>query len=84
MIKARYEILSKNIAETNEAFERLALKRVKEKKKRKKMIQHNYKLWKIAEYLKVKIKMLTTKATTRSVLQVLLEAPENLQEDHPR
>jgi len=56
--------LSKNFERTNEAFERLTLKCVKEKRKMKKIIKQNYKLWKTTRYLNVKIKMMTTKATT--------------------
>jgi hypothetical protein len=49
VIKARYETLSKNAAKTREAFERLALIHVKEKKKRKKIMKDNHKLWKIVQ-----------------------------------
>jgi len=81
VLKARYETLSKNAIETREDFEKLALKRVKEKRKMKKIIRQNYKLWKIPRYLKVKIKLLTTKSTTHLDLEVLATAAENLHED---
>jgi hypothetical protein len=81
VIKARYETLSKNVAKTREAFERLALIHVKEKKKSKKIMKHNHKLWKIARYLKTKIKMMTTKPSTHSRLQVLAAAAENLHQE---
>jgi len=81
VLKERYETLSKNFERTNEAFERLALKRVKEKRKMKKIIKQNYKLWKIARFLKIKIKILTTKSTTYPDLQVLAEAAENLNKE---
>jgi hypothetical protein len=81
VIKARYETLSKNVAKTREAFKRLALIHVKEKKKRKTIMKHNHKLWNISRYLKTKIKMMTTKPSTRSRLQVLATAAENLHQE---
>jgi hypothetical protein len=42
VIKAKYEILSKNFAETSASLERLAHESVKEKKKKKKIVKdHN-------------------------------------------
>lgn len=81
VLKARYETLSKNATKTRDAFEKLALKRVKEKRKMKNIMKQNYKLWKMARYLKIKIKFLTTKTTTHPDLEVLAEVDENLHED---
>jgi hypothetical protein len=47
VIKARYETLSKNFAENNAVFERLALESVKEKKKNKRIIKDNNRLWRM-------------------------------------
>lgn len=58
LIKQRYEVLSKNFARTHEAFRKLALKRVKEKKKLKKIVKENNKWWRIARQLKIKNKLL--------------------------
>jgi viroplasmin and RNaseH domain-containing protein len=48
VIKERYEILSKNFTKTDETLKKLALKRVKEKKQKKKIVKDNNKLWRIA------------------------------------
>ena len=48
VIKSRYEILSKNFTKTDETLKKLALKRVKEKKQKKKIVKDNNKLWRIA------------------------------------
>jgi hypothetical protein len=81
VLKARYETMSKNFAETSEDFERLALKHVKEKRKMKNMIKKNYKPWKIVRCLKIKIKLLTTKSTSCSYFQVLAKVAEKLNEE---
>jgi Zn/Cd-binding protein ZinT len=47
VIKARYEILSKNFAETSAALERLAHESVKEKKKKKKIVKDYNSLWRV-------------------------------------
>jgi len=78
VIKERYEILSKNFAKTDEALNRLALKRVKEKKQKKKIVKDNNKIWRIAKCLKVKNKMLKAKLVTFTPLQMLAEIAENL------
>lgn len=56
VIKERYEILSRKFSKTDEAFKRLALKRVKEKKQKKKIVKDNNRLWRIARCLKKKKK----------------------------
>ena len=53
-IKARYETLSNNFAETNATLEILALESVKENKKKKRIIKDNYKLCRLARHLKKK------------------------------
>jgi hypothetical protein len=84
VIKAKYETLSKNFAETNAAFERLALERVKEKKKKKRIIKDNNRLWRMAKHLKKKIKKLKARIATHPDLQVLAGVAENLQEDQSK
>jgi hypothetical protein len=84
VIKARYETLSKNFAESNAVFERLALKSVKEKKKKKKIIKDNHRLWRLAKNLKKKIKKLKAKIATHPNLHVLAEATQNLQVDQSK
>jgi len=51
---------------------------VKEERRKKKVIRHNYKLRKTTKYLKFKIKLLKTKPTTGSNIEVLAEATKNL------
>jgi len=80
VIKSRYETLTQNAAETRDAFKRLAYIHVKEKRKRKKVIQQNYKLAKRVRFLSIKIKLLTTKPTTRLDLEVLATTAENFHE----
>ena len=70
--------MSKNFAKTDEALKRLALKRVKEKKHKKKVVKDNNRLWRIARCLKVKNKMLKAKLVTFTPLQMLAETTENL------
>jgi len=84
VIKARYETLSKNFAETSAALERLALESVKEKKEKKRIIKDNHRLWRLAKHSKKKIKKLKAKITTHPDLHVLAEVAQNLQEDQPK
>jgi hypothetical protein len=58
VIKARYEILSKNLAETSAALERLAHESVKEKKKKKKIVKYYNSLWRVSMHLKKKVRSL--------------------------
>jgi hypothetical protein len=58
VIKARYETLSKNFAETSATLENLAHESIKEKKKRKKMVKDYNSLWWLARHLKKKVKLL--------------------------
>jgi chromosome segregation ATPase len=80
-IKARYKTLSENFAETNAAFEKLALESVKEKKKKKKITKDYNNLWWLAKRLKRKIKKLKARIATHPDLQVLAQVAVNLQGD---
>jgi hypothetical protein len=51
---------------------------VKEERRKKKAIRHNYKLRKTTKYLKFKIKLLKTKPTTGSDIEALAKETENL------
>jgi hypothetical protein len=62
VIKARYETLSKNFAETSAALERLAHESVKEKKKKKKIVKDYNSLWRVAMHLKKKVRLLRLQA----------------------
>jgi hypothetical protein len=62
VIKARYETLSKNFAETSAALEKLAHESIKEKKKQKKMVKDYNSLWWLARHLKKKVKLLKLRA----------------------
>jgi hypothetical protein len=62
VLKARYETLSKNFAETSAALERLAHESVKEKKKKKKIIKEYNSLWRVAMHLKKKVRLLKLQA----------------------
>jgi len=73
--------LSKNFSKKDEALKRLTLKRVKEKKQKKKIVKDNNRLWRIARCLKVKNKMLKAKLVTFTPLQILAETAENLGDD---
>lgn len=81
VIKQRYEVLSNNFAETHEAFRQLALKRVKEKKRNKKIFKDNNRLWRISRQLKIKNKLLKNKLVVHSPLQILAETAEILGQD---
>ena len=81
VIKQRYETLSQNFEKTHEAFRMLAIKRVKDKKKMKKVIKENNKWWRIARQLKIKNKLLKDKMVNRSPLQILAETAEFLGND---
>jgi len=81
VIKQRYETLSDNFAKTHEAFRQLALKRVKEKKKMKKIVKENNKWWRITRQLKIKNKLLKDIMVNRSPLQILAETAEFLGND---
>ena len=86
VIKARYETLSKNFAETSATLERLALESVKEKKKKKKkrIIKSNHRLWRLAKHLKKKIKKLKAKIATHPYLHVLAKVSQDLQVDQSK
>jgi hypothetical protein len=84
VIKSRYETLSKNFAETNATFERLALKSVRENNNNKKIIKDNNKLWRIVGHLKTKVKLLKAKIATHPDLHVLAKIVKNLQEDQSK
>jgi methyl coenzyme M reductase subunit C len=58
VLKARYEILSKNFAETSATLERLACESVKEMKKKKKIVKDYNSLWRVAMHLKKKVRLL--------------------------
>ena len=58
VIKARYEILSKNFAETSSALEKLAHEIIKENKKKKKIVKYYNNLWRVAMHLKKKVRSL--------------------------
>ena len=81
VIKQRYEILSNNFAKTDEAFKKLALKRVKEKKRKRKIVKDNNRLWKIARQLKIKNKLIKNRLVIHSPLQILVETFENFAHD---
>jgi hypothetical protein len=81
VIKERYATLSENFAKTSEAFEKLALKRVKEKKRKRKIVKDNIKLWKIARSLKIKNKLLKARLVNHTPLQILAETTENFSND---
>jgi hypothetical protein len=81
VIKERYEILSKNFAETNKAFKRLALKRVREKKRKKKILADKNRFLRIARCLKIKNKSLKAKLVASTPLKLLAETTGNLVED---
>ena len=81
VIKQRYEVLSNNFARTDEAFRKLALKRVKEKRKNKKIVKDNNRLWRIARQLKIKNKLLKNRLIVHSPLQILAETTENFGQD---
>jgi len=81
VIKQRYEVLSNNFTKTDEAFKQLALKRVKEKRKNKKIVKDNNRLWRIARQLKIKNKLLKNKLVFHSPLQILVETAESLGQD---
>jgi hypothetical protein len=84
VIKARYETLSKNFAETSAALEILALESVKEKKKKKRIIKDNHQLFWFAKHLKKKIKKLKAKIATHPDLHVLAEVAQDLQVDQSK
>ena len=84
VIKARYETLSKNFAETSATLEILALQSVKEKKEKKRIIKDNHRLWRLAKHLKKKIKKLKAKTTTHPDLHVLAEVAQDLQVDQSK
>ena len=81
VIKQRYEIVSNNFAKTDEAFRKLALKRVKEKRKNKKIVKNNNRLWRISRQLKIKNKLLKNKLIVHSPLQILAKTAENFGQD---
>ena len=78
VIKQRYEILSNNFAKTDEAFRKLALKRVKEKKRKRKIVKDNNRLWRIARQLKIKNKLLKNRLIVHSPLQILAKTTKIL------
>ena len=81
VIKQRYETLSQNFQKTYEAFRLLAIKRVKDKRKMKKIIKENNKWWRIARQLKIKNKLLKDRMVKYSPLQLLAETAELLRND---
>jgi hypothetical protein len=81
VIKERYEILSKNFVETDKAFERLALKTVREKKRKKKILADKNRFLRIARCLKIKNKSLKAKLVASTPLKLLAETIGNLVED---
>jgi hypothetical protein len=81
VIKARYKTLSKNFAETNAAFEKLALESIKEKKKKKNITKDYNILWWLAKRLKRKIKRLKERIGTHPDLQVLAHVAVKMQGD---
>lgn len=81
VIKQIYETLSDNFAKTHEAFRQLALKRVKEKKKMKNIVNENNKWWRIARQFKIKNKLLKYRMVNRSPLQILAKTAEFLGND---
>jgi len=58
VLKARYETLSKNFAETSAVLERLAHESVREKKKKTNIIKEYNSLWRITMHLNKKIRLL--------------------------
>jgi hypothetical protein len=58
VIKTRYETLSKNFAESNSSLERLAHESIKEKKKKEKIVKDYNNLWRVAQDLKKKVRVL--------------------------
>jgi hypothetical protein len=62
VIKTRYEILSKNFAETSATLERLAHESIKEKKKKKKIVKDYNSLWRVSMHLKKKVRSLRLQA----------------------
>jgi hypothetical protein len=62
VIKARYKTLSKNFIETSAVVEILALESINEKKKKKRIIKDNHKLWRLAKHLKKKVRLLRLQA----------------------
>ena len=84
VIKARYETLSKNFAETSAYLEILALESVKEKKKKKRIIKDNHQLFWFAKHLKKNIKKFKAKIATHPNLHVLAEVAQDLQVDQSK
>ena len=66
---------------TDKDFERLALKRVREKKRKKKILADKNRFLRIARCLKIKNKSLKEKLATSSPLKLLAETIGNLAED---
>jgi len=81
VIKQRYETLSQNFQKTHEAFRLLAIKRVKEKRKMKKIIRESNKWWRIARQLKIKNKLLKDRLINNSPLQLLAETAEMMRDE---
>jgi hypothetical protein len=81
VIKDRYKRLSDNFAKTNAAFERLAKESVKEKRKKKRLINNCIRLRLLARHLKKRIRGLKQKLKQRSHpdLQVLAQVAVNMQ-----
>jgi hypothetical protein len=80
VIKTRYETLSKNFAESNSSFERLAHESIKEKKKKDKIVKDYNSLWRVAQGLKKKVRALRKQAMspkhqaqTHATLETLAE-----------
>jgi hypothetical protein len=73
--------LSDNFAKTNASFERLAKESVKEKRKKKKLINNCIRLRLLARHLKKRIRGLKQKIKQRSHtdLQVLAQVAVNMQ-----
>jgi hypothetical protein len=81
VIKDRYKRLSDNFAKMNATFERLAKESVKEKRKKKKLINNCIRLRLLARHLKKRIRGLKQKLKQRSHpdLQVLAQVVVNMQ-----
>ena len=81
VIKERYKKLSDNFEKTNAAFERLAQKNVKEKKRKQKITKYYNSLWWLAKRLKRKIRRLKQKQKQKSHpdLKVLAQVVVNMQ-----
>jgi hypothetical protein len=62
VIKTRYEILSKKFAESNSSLERLSHERIKEKKKKDKIVKEYNSLWRVAQGLNKKVRALRKQA----------------------